>query len=130
MNNELYHHGVPGMKWGVRRAEKRQARLERRHSRMSEDARQTSEIKRKKVKEMSNQELQALNKRQELENKHRQLNPNIMKKAVVSVAATAVMTSSVLTLINNTEKLKPYAKKALNALEKVGIAVLNKAIKF
>lgn len=35
INGELCHHGVKGMKWGVRRAAKKQARLERRLSNKS-----------------------------------------------------------------------------------------------
>lgn len=37
-NNELYHYGVPGMRWGVRRAQRKLADLTgRHHSKVSEE---------------------------------------------------------------------------------------------
>lgn len=35
-SSELYHHGVKGMKWGVRKAQKKEARAERRATRQAE----------------------------------------------------------------------------------------------
>jgi len=68
--NELYHHGIKGMHWGVRRyrnedgslteAGKRKAKRER-----AEDAK----IPRKKMNQMSNDELRKKAERLELENR-------------------------------------------------------------
>lgn len=72
-NNELKHYGVPGMKWGVRRAERRRAKIERKAEKegWSEDYKNTAIAKTKKVKQMSNSELKKLNERLQLENNYR-----------------------------------------------------------
>ena len=49
--NELMHHGVLGMRWGVRKDRSLGGSYRRAHkSRMSEDAREAKQIKKKKVK--------------------------------------------------------------------------------
>lgn len=81
MNNSLFHWGIPGMKWGVRRhmrdhmdrsvkqkygvdLAKRRAEAE---ARQSEDHKTVSGLRRKKVNEMSNDELKKLTTRLQLE---------------------------------------------------------------
>lgn len=103
--NELYHYGVLGMKWGVRRGRKSRP--------MSDDAREASNIKKKKVSEMSNAELKKLNERMNLERNYSQLNPSAVKRGAKAVATAAVATTTVLTLVNNSEKLIKLGKKVL-----------------
>ena len=63
MNNSLFHWGIPGMKWGVRRANRRAAAL----ARQSEDHKTVAGLRKKKVSEMSNEELKKLTTRLQLE---------------------------------------------------------------
>lgn len=60
----IQHYGVKGMKWGVRRD---------RRTRGSEDHRTAKKLKKKRLSEMSNTELNTLNKRMRLENEYRSL---------------------------------------------------------
>ncbi len=76
-NNELYHYGVPGMRWGVRKSQKR----------MSSDASEASRLKKKKASEMSNDEIQKLNRRIELEKQHKKLNPGAIAKGILVAGA-------------------------------------------
>lgn len=96
--NELYHYGVLGMKWGRRKA------------RMSQDAREVKAIKKKKISEMSNAELRKLNERQNLERNHRQLNPNAIKRGLSIVGATAGAMGTVIALKNNGQQIIDIGK--------------------
>ena len=67
MNNELYHYGVPGMRWG-----KRKRYIPKKGD--SEDYAESRIIKEKKVRQMSNSELAKVNKRLGLETQYKELN--------------------------------------------------------
>lgn len=94
--NTLYHHGILGQKWGVRRfrnadgtltaAGKKRARQSR-----SEDSARVKAIRKKKVSQMSNKELQEANSRLQLERQYRDLTKkkSAGKKAVQAFIATA-----------------------------------------
>ena len=74
-NGELYHWGVKGMRWGVRRAQKQTARMERKAQKKgwSEDAKTAALVKTKSVKQMSNTELRKLNERIQLEKQYKNI---------------------------------------------------------
>lgn len=64
MDNELYHYGVLGMKWGVRRSKK---------SKPSIDPSYKKAHSKKKLKYMSDNELREVNNRLNLEKNYRDL---------------------------------------------------------
>lgn len=68
--DELYHYGIPGMRWGVRKRVP------------SDDYLRSRQIKKKKMKEMSTKEMKDLNDRLNTEKQYKQLNPNAGKQAV------------------------------------------------
>lgn len=76
-NYYLVHHGIKGMKWGVRK-DRQGGGLFRRRNRidpetMSEDYKTSQSLKKKHVSQMSNRELQALNQRIQLEQQYANL---------------------------------------------------------
>ena len=114
--NELYHWGVKGMKWGVRRYQNNDGTLtaagkKRRKTELSEDARDAARIKTKKVGEMSNAELRRLNERTRLEQEHKRLHPNAFKRGVAVVAATAGVMTTVMTAYDKSGKLFNLGKR-------------------
>lgn len=88
-NNELMHYGVPGMKWGVRRTPARLGRKKTSSSRFllgkkkakakaktkSESSKEETAPKKKSVKEMSDEELNAAINRMRLEQTYVSLSP-------------------------------------------------------
>lgn len=94
MNNELYHYGVLGMKWGQKRSAKKLEKIEKRSKKegWSKEATEAAKIKTKSTSQMTNAELNQLNTRQQLERTHSQLSPNVIKKGLAyATAATAAM---------------------------------------
>ena len=116
--SELYHYGVLGMRWGVRkdrsRGSGRKAGYRVKTENMSEDAKVASQLKTKHVKEMSNAELRKLNDRLQLEQNYSRLNPSKVAKGLqyATVALTALKTG--MEIYNNGEKLVKIGKKVAN----------------
>ena len=105
-NSELYHHGVKGMKWGVR---KKQPRV------MSDDAARTASIRKKKIHEMSNVELREANNRLQLEAQYKNYTK---KKSKAKMAVnTFIKTAGTITAIAAaTATYQKYGNKALDAI--------------
>ena len=116
-NDELYHYGVLGMRWGVRKKSS---------GRRSADAEEASNLKRKRVDEMSNDELGKLNRRQQLEQQHKQLNPGKIAKGILIAGAVAAALGTINNLYRTskesakigrevTQKYKTFSAKKAGA---------------
>ena len=122
MNNELYHWGIKGMKWGVRRYRNKDGSLtpagKKRYSQNDSPSEDYVRAHTKKsISQMSDQELRTVNNRLQMENQYRQLttSPSKMQKAMKKVAA---VTAALGTLGG----LAAAMEKAPGNIDKIGRA--------
>ena len=121
-NNELYHYGVLGMKWGVRKSRGggvsktgRRGRLIKERPPAHEDYKKAHN--KKTVREMSDAELRSRINRLDMERRYQELNPsakNRGRKYVNSIIKTgttiATVTGTALTIYSNADKIRKLVK--------------------
>ena len=115
--NELYHYGIKGMKWGIRRTDAQLARA-RKKAPIEEHEDYKKAHSKKSVKSMSNQALRERLNRLNMEEQYAKLNPSnvsrgkdMASKILKAGTAVATVTSTALTIYNNFDKIKKIVKK-------------------
>ncbi len=114
----LEHHGIKGMHWGIRRDKKQST------STTSEDFRKAQELRRKNPSSLTNQELQTLNQRLNLERQHKQLNPGLVhsgKARVEFILGTVGLGVTAYKLVHS---------DAFKAVMNIGKKTASKQLKF
>lgn len=113
--DELYHYGILGMRWGQRRAARTTGGLSKRRRAKrddsSPDSKKLASIRKKKVKQMSNQELRDANQRLQLESQYKDLSGkrNVGKKVVQAFIATGTTIAAIETSAKVYKKVADYA---------------------
>ena len=107
VNGELYHYGVPGMRWGHRKRVP------------SADSSEVKKIRKKSIDEMSNQELQKANNRLDLERRYKEntKKTNHAKKIINGFVSASKTISAV------TAAAVIYKKVGKKAVDKIGNAI-------
>lgn len=116
-NNELYHFGIRGMKWGVRRYQNKDGTS----TSLGKKRKATNgDSKKENIKNMTDDELRKRVNRLQMERQYSQLTSDTKKvnkgkqfvsKMIKTGTAISAATTTALTLYNNAEKIKGIVEK-------------------
>lgn len=104
-NDELMHYGVLGMKWGRRK-----------NRYISKDSKRATNIRKKRIEQMSNEDLKTVNKRLELESRYKDLRSkkNVGKTAVQLFIATGTTIAAIETAAKTYKRIANLAVDKLS----------------
>jgi hypothetical protein len=135
-NDFLEHFGIPGMHWGHRKARSDKASKKNKKvtkENYSEDYKKKKNLKKKRISEMTNDELRALNDRMQLEKQYKELNKQDVSAGqkfvtkVLTDIGSDVVKSLIKSAITGDLKNNQYTKGFDNA--KIAVNVAKKSSK-